>query len=109
VERRRFETIFRFADNVPLFAAVDLARVPEKLRVGVPLRSQSERDAIRGLPGLLNVGVQDPEKANLIDVDAKHLVKGVDATPYDFHFRRNVRGVNKAAGVIFHVSDMACL
>jgi hypothetical protein len=86
MECRGSEAIFQFADNVPLLVALNLAGIPKKLRVIASLRTEGECNAVRGLPSSLDLRVQDPEETDFIDVDAEHLVKGVNATAYNLHF-----------------------
>ena len=57
MECGRSKAILWFADNVSLLAALDFARVPEKIRFIALLRTRCERDAVRGLPSLLDRGV----------------------------------------------------
>jgi len=70
-----------------LLVALDLAGIPDELRVLPSLWPQGKRDAVRGLTGTFDVAVEHPIEADLIAVNSEHLVVRVDATPNDFHFR----------------------
>jgi hypothetical protein len=89
VHGRGGEPADRLARDVALGIALDATGVPDERLVRVHVLEcifvRGDDDAVGDLSLVLLVGVQGPEEANRVGVDAEGLVEGVDAGTDDLH------------------------